>query len=71
MSRSSWNVLLAAAVLSTLAAGGARAALAAESFAQGVGCIGLTVSDADRSAEFYTHVLDFRREKEVEVAGES
>ena len=71
MSRSSWNVLLAAAVLSTLATGGARAALAAESFAQGVGCIGLTVSDADRSAEFYTHVLDFRREKEVEVAGES
>ena len=39
--------------------------------ARAVGCIGLTVSDADRASEFYTRVLDFRRELETEVAGES
>ncbi|HEX9289404.1 MAG TPA: VOC family protein [Anaeromyxobacteraceae bacterium] len=39
--------------------------------ARGVGCIGLTVSDADRASEFYTRVLDFRRELGTEVAGES
>ncbi len=37
----------------------------------GVGCIGLTVSDADRASDFYTRVLDFRRELETEVAGET
>jgi catechol 2,3-dioxygenase-like lactoylglutathione lyase family enzyme len=72
MSRFTWNALLATALLGALAMGGcAPSALAAEPLARGVGCIGLTVSDVDRSAEFYTHVLDFRREKEVEVAGES
>jgi catechol 2,3-dioxygenase-like lactoylglutathione lyase family enzyme len=39
--------------------------------ARGVGCIGLTVSDADRASEFYARVLDFRRELGTEVAGES
>ena len=39
--------------------------------ALGVGCIGLTVSDADRASEFYMRVLDFRRELGTEVAGES
>jgi catechol 2,3-dioxygenase-like lactoylglutathione lyase family enzyme len=72
MSRFSWNLLLAATVLSTLAIdGSAPAAFAAEPVAQAVGCIGLTVSDADHSAEFYTRVLEFRREKEIEVAGKS
>jgi catechol 2,3-dioxygenase-like lactoylglutathione lyase family enzyme len=71
MSRFSWNVFLAAALLAALAAGGCAPARAAEPVAQAVGCIGLTVSDADRSADFYARVLDFRREKEVEVAGES
>jgi catechol 2,3-dioxygenase-like lactoylglutathione lyase family enzyme len=72
MSRFSWKVLLAPALLVALTAGGCVVpAAAAEPVAQGVGCIALTVSDADRSAEFYTRVLEFRREKEVEVAGES
>ncbi len=72
MSRLSRNLLLAATLLSAFAVGGyTPAALAAEPVAQAVGCIGLTVSDADRSAQFYTRVLDFRREKEAEVAGES
>lgn len=35
-----------------------------------VGCIGLTVSDVDRSVDFYVRVLDFRRDVEAEVAGE-
>ncbi len=71
MSRFTWNVVVAA-LLGALAVGGcAPSALAAEPVAQGLGCIGLTVSDADRSAEFFAHVLDFRREKDVEVAGES
>ena len=72
MSRFAWNAAIAAALLAALAAGGCgRPARAAEPVAQAVGCIGLTVSDVDRSTEFYTRVLDFRREKEVEVAGES
>ena len=35
-----------------------------------VGPIGLTVSDADRSAAFYTRVLGFERVLEVEVTGD-
>ncbi len=72
MSRFTWNALLASALLGALVMGGcAPSALAAVPLARTVGCIGLTVSDVDRSAEFYMHVLDFRREKEIEVAGES
>ena len=33
--------------------------------------IGMTVEDADRSADFYTSVLEFKRVSDVEVAGES
>ena len=35
-----------------------------------VGCVGLTVSDLDRSIAFYTEVLTFERVLEREVAGE-
>ena len=35
-----------------------------------VGCIGITVSDVDRSADFYVRVLDFRRDVEAELAGD-
>jgi len=45
------------------------AALGAAPVVEAVDCIGLTVSDADRSADFYTRVLEFRRERETEVAG--
>jgi len=37
--------------------------------AVGVDAVGMTVSDMDRSVAFYTEVLDFTRESDVEVAG--
>ena len=37
----------------------------------GVDAIGLTVSDLDRSVEFYTSVLTFKKVSEYEVAGEA
>ena len=63
-------LLLLLAALDSLAAG-VQPARGGDSLAQGVGCIGLTVSDADRATEFYTRVLEFRRDLETEVAGES
>ena len=36
-----------------------------------VGCVGLTVSDADRASDFFARVLEFRRELDVEVSSES
>ena len=38
---------------------------------RGVDSIGLTVSDLDRSVEFYSQVLHFRKVSETEVDGES
>jgi len=55
--RFSWAVLVA---LSSLAA---RAF--AEPLAREVRCIGITVSDLDRSADFYLRVLDFERQGEI------
>ncbi len=43
---------------------------AAELHVRAVGPIGLTVADADRSADFYGRVLGFTVERDVEVAGE-
>lgn len=37
----------------------------------GVGPVGMTVADMDRSLDFYTHVLDFEKISDVEVAGEA
>ncbi len=71
MSRFPWNAVLAALLGALAACGCAGSAFAAEPLAQAVGCIGLTVSDVDRSIDFYTRVLEFRREEEVEVAGDS
>ena len=73
MSRIRWALLLAAASLSVrFLDAWAPAARADEAgLARGVGCIGLTVADVDRSSEFYTRVLEFRRDLEIEVAGES
>jgi hypothetical protein len=39
--------------------------------AQAVAMIGLTVSDMRRSVDFYTGVLDFTKETDDELAGES
>src|SRR6266852_5350262 len=55
--RFSWAVLVA---LSSLVA---RAF--AEPLAREVRCIGITVSDLDRSADFYLRVLDFERQGEI------
>jgi len=55
--RLSWAVLVA---LSSLVA---RAF--AEPLAREVRCIGITVSDLDRSADFYLRVLDFERQGEI------
>src|SRR5258707_3307459 len=38
---------------------------------KGVDSIGLTVSDLDRSVEFYASVLQFRKVSEIEVDGEN
>ena len=43
---------------------------AGEARVASVDAIGLTVSDLDRSIEFYTRVLDFERVSEEELAGE-
>ena len=67
MSRLRWASLLAVVSLCAL---GLPAHAAGAGVARGVGCVGLTVSDADRASQFYTRVLEFRRELETEVAGE-
>jgi catechol 2,3-dioxygenase-like lactoylglutathione lyase family enzyme len=46
------------------------AAARAEPLVRGVGCIGMTVSDIDRSTEFYSRVLSFEKTAEVEQAGD-
>src|SRR5436305_2109306 len=65
----------AAIVLSLLVvlAGSLPAAAQPPSSGQGlvvaVDAIGMTVADMDRSLDFYTHVLTFRKVSDVEVAG--
>ena len=48
---------------------GAVAQPAVAGVAQAVAMVGLTVSEMDRSVEFYTRVLDFTKETDDEVAG--
>src|SRR5918912_2552950 len=47
------------------------AAARAEPLVRGVGCIGITVSDLDRSVAFYSGVLTFEKVLEVEQAGDA
>jgi catechol 2,3-dioxygenase-like lactoylglutathione lyase family enzyme len=49
----------------------AVAAQAQQALAQQVVTVGMTVSDADRSVEFFTKVLAFEKVSDVEVAGEA
>lgn len=70
MSRPSRFAALSVLALFTIA-GAPPAAEAAPGSARVVGCIGLTVSDVEAATDFYTRVLEFRREVEAEVAGES
>lgn len=51
------------------AAPGAEPAAAGAVAAQAVAMVGLTVSDMDRSVQFYTTVLDFERVSDDELAG--
>jgi catechol 2,3-dioxygenase-like lactoylglutathione lyase family enzyme len=54
-------------------AAAARSELAASEMAaaQAVAMVGLTVSDMQRSVDFYTNVLDFTKETDDELAGEA
>ena len=61
--RIAWAVVLAVSSLI------ARAAAAAP-LVRSIGCIGITVSDVDRAAEFYGRVLSFERAGEMEQSGE-
>jgi catechol 2,3-dioxygenase-like lactoylglutathione lyase family enzyme len=62
-------------LLALLVVGPLRTAAAAEATlnlrADGVEVVGLTVSDMDRSVEFFSKVLTFEKVSDVEVAGES
>src|SRR2546425_140332 len=72
LSRVGWAFLLA---LSSLIASGTRSCASAAHAeplprVRAVGCLALTVSDADRSLQFYSSVLGFAKAADVEQAGE-
>jgi catechol 2,3-dioxygenase-like lactoylglutathione lyase family enzyme len=72
-SRTTWAGLLA---LTSLIAGSTRSCVSTAHadplpLARAVGCIGLTVSDVDRSTAFYQRVLSFEKASEVEQAGDA
>src|SRR5262249_37983771 len=64
-------VLAALLLLADAASNLCFAAPAAASVVQSAGCIGLTVSDRDRSIDFYSRVLSFKKIAEHEIAGDS
>jgi catechol 2,3-dioxygenase-like lactoylglutathione lyase family enzyme len=73
LSRIGCALLLA---LSSMIAAGTRSCVSTAhaepaTLVRGVGCIGLTISDVQRSADFYTRVLGFEKTADVEQAGES
>ena len=55
----------------TLLLGGGFLLAGTHPLVKGVDSIGLTVSDLDRSVEFYSRVLQFHKVSETEVDGES
>jgi catechol 2,3-dioxygenase-like lactoylglutathione lyase family enzyme len=63
--------LLALIVLALLAAPAAELRTAPQAAARAVEAVGMTVSDADRAAEFYQRVLDFEKVSDVEVWGDA
>jgi catechol 2,3-dioxygenase-like lactoylglutathione lyase family enzyme len=72
-SRTTWAGLL---VLTSLIAGSTRSCVSTAHadplpLVRAVGCIGLTVSDVDRSAAFYQRVLSFEKASDVEQAGDA
>jgi catechol 2,3-dioxygenase-like lactoylglutathione lyase family enzyme len=64
------RLALGVALLS-LCLGSARPSRAAEALVVEVGPIGLTVSDMSRSVEFFSNVLTFEKESDVEIAGDA
>jgi catechol 2,3-dioxygenase-like lactoylglutathione lyase family enzyme len=71
MTRVRFHAAVICAILALAVPPAARAADVASGRALAVGCIGLTVSDLDRSTDFYERVLSFRREGDgAEVTGE-
>jgi catechol 2,3-dioxygenase-like lactoylglutathione lyase family enzyme len=63
------RVILAAGLLGALALAGAPAMAASGGAVRGVDSVAIPVTDLERSVEFYTQVLDFRRVGEREGAG--
>ncbi len=57
-------------VLSAVLAGGAAGSAENKAPVQAVDAIGMTVSDMDRSVDFYSKVLDFRKISDAEVLGD-
>src|SRR6266404_4870599 len=73
LQRMGWAIAVA---LSSLIAGGTRSCVSSAHAApaplvRAVGCVALTVSDADRSLNLYSSVLGFTKVAEVEQSGES
>src|ERR671922_702066 len=66
MEKIGWAILVAASSVIAHCA-----AARAEPLVRGVGCIGMTVSDADRSVDFYARVLSFTKTADVEQAGDA
>src|SRR5436190_21875408 len=62
--------MLRRTLLSLLVLAGALGAAGAPQLATAVDSIGMTVSDLDRSVEFYTKVLTFEKVSEFEAAGD-
>src|SRR5580765_5458244 len=64
---------IAAVLLAVLLLGGfgsQRPATAQQPLAKAVDSVGLTVSDVDRSVEFFSSVLSFQKVSDVEVIGD-
>src|SRR5205814_2297624 len=61
-----WPILVASSSVIAHGAVGRAAPLV-----RGVACIGMTVSDLDRSTEFYSRVLSFEKAAEIEQAGDA
>jgi catechol 2,3-dioxygenase-like lactoylglutathione lyase family enzyme len=64
-------VAVLAISVSVARVGGARTGVDATVRVAAVASVGMTVDDMDRSLDFYTRVLPFQREFDVEVAGRS
>ena len=67
--REAWRTIALAGALAFAVAPAVRAAAPTAAVVAEVGPVGLTVADMDRSLDFYTQVLEFRKISDAEVAG--